>query len=233
MSTSTEQSLRDRVVTAVAAERARLDEMRTDASRMRYPRWQTESAFGDESRLKVTGPGFVIYDEGGHDQDDADHIAAWDPRRVSDVVTLAEALLQEHRPYEYQGAPGTCRGWGCRQPMPCPVILMLADIWLPQDDPDHAEPLALLAGLSSARLTELDAVIFLAGSDPAVRQLTLSPAREGVLHGAATGLPPAAAVTSIEIRDHDDPDRLLFSTDFVQPGRVRDDGSLTIEFSLS
>lgn len=70
---------------------------------------------GRRCRIEGTGtPGITIYDEGGRDEDQADHIARHDPARVLAEVAAKRAILSLHDP----GNTTSDRGWcvGCLEP---------------------------------------------------------------------------------------------------------------------
>ena len=47
----------------------------------------------------VEGVGIKIYDEGGHDLDQARHIAGWDPRRVLAECAAKRAIIEGWEPW--------------------------------------------------------------------------------------------------------------------------------------
>jgi len=91
----------------------------------------------------VEGIGFEIYDEGGHGDEEAAHIARHDPARVLREVEAKRAILAEHERVgetcetcsdTYHGFD--CEGW--EEPYPCPTLRALAAVYA--DHPDyHAE----------------------------------------------------------------------------------------------
>ena len=76
----------------------------------------------------VMGDGICIYDEGGHDQAQAAHIALHDPARTLRDVEAWRAILARHTPVRSSGRTmcatclGSCTFW------PCPDLRDLAAI---------------------------------------------------------------------------------------------------------
>lgn len=73
--------------------------------------------------------GITIYDEGGHTEEQATHIALNDPKRVLRRVARDRKLLEEHKPRDVESIPYTecvtCHGsyvsW------PCATVVLLAE----------------------------------------------------------------------------------------------------------
>lgn len=64
---------------------------------------------------RVEGDNIVIYDEGGHDEDQARHIARHDPVRVLRDVEAKRAILAEHEHVPaVQQSDAHRYGFGCR-----------------------------------------------------------------------------------------------------------------------
>lgn len=64
-------------------------------------KWRVDHGYGkpcpDECGCcRVEGAEITIYDEGGHDEHQAAHIAAWDPKRVLALIARDRALLAAH-----------------------------------------------------------------------------------------------------------------------------------------
>lgn len=88
--------------------------------------WTTESAWPDEGGRRVEGAGITIYDEGGHDEHQAAHIALHDPARVLRQVATHRAILGRHQPLDVVADPGGYRPF----PVEC--------AWCTEGyDPDH------------------------------------------------------------------------------------------------
>lgn len=69
-------------------------------------RWHT-GEFGDQSR--IDGIGITIYDEGGHDEDQARHIAHNDPAHVLRQVAAHRRILEIHSgSHECTSAEDSC-----------------------------------------------------------------------------------------------------------------------------
>lgn len=63
--------------------------------------WHVDCGCGDVHAdncyaCRVEGDNITIYDEGGHDEDQARHIARWDPVRVLAEVEAKRAILADH-----------------------------------------------------------------------------------------------------------------------------------------
>lgn len=94
---------------------------------------------------RVEGRGITIYDEGGHDVDQARHIARHDPARVRAECEAKRQIVGEH-PLHDAGLPNVPAMWCCATcgsddgagglvgEWPCPTLRALA---LPYDD--HAD----------------------------------------------------------------------------------------------
>ena len=82
--------------------------------------WRRGTLAMDDRR--VEGIGITLYDEGGHDEDQAAFIAEHDPARVLREVEAKRRIIEEH-PYAGAGKCETCdldRDW------PCPTLRLLA-----------------------------------------------------------------------------------------------------------
>lgn len=64
-------------------------------------KWRVEHGYGKSCPdgcgcRRIEGVEITIYDEGGHDEHQAAHIAAWDPARILALITRDRALLADH-----------------------------------------------------------------------------------------------------------------------------------------
>lgn len=86
---------------------------------------------------RIDGDGITIYDEGGHTKEQADHIAANDPRDTIARCEAELAILDEHHPEDadYRDGDGiertsreciTCEPPGTPDNYPCPTVRLLA-----------------------------------------------------------------------------------------------------------
>jgi Family of unknown function (DUF6221) len=86
---------------------------------------------------RVVGDNIRIYPEGGHDADQARHIAYWDPARVLAEVAAKRRILARHSRYDFPPDPDDGPGafsWtpsceGCHQPWPCRELLDLVSAY--------------------------------------------------------------------------------------------------------
>jgi hypothetical protein len=60
--------------------------------------WTTAEDWGG-GNCRVHGKGIIIYDEGGHDEEQAAHIARWDPARVLAECAAKRAVISNVGPY--------------------------------------------------------------------------------------------------------------------------------------
>jgi hypothetical protein len=98
-----EPPIRERIRALLDAEKAELDALVTvrvlwadQDERPAIPRWRVEAQWGENRRVEGTD-GMLIYDEGGHDEHDAAHIARHDPLRGVHEIQLYRVILREHR----------------------------------------------------------------------------------------------------------------------------------------
>ncbi len=93
-----------------------------------------------------------IYDEGGHDSNDAEHIVAWQPKRVLALVARDRLILGAHARVEDDDLSrmlDRLRGGWCAHcipddepgetllmPWPCETVQIVAAFWLPEEDVD-------------------------------------------------------------------------------------------------
>lgn len=97
----------DRADELLAGWRARLDEDEAAAGEPRQ--WKVL-----DDGLTIEGDGgLCIYNEGGHDERDAAHIARYDPARALREIPGKRLVLDEHLPIEsmYGLACGRCVSW--------------------------------------------------------------------------------------------------------------------------
>jgi hypothetical protein len=109
--TRAEPTVRERIRALLAAEKQELDLLIADSvlrpeqdqsDRPAVPRWRAANIFGtgdgEHERRVVEGTdGLHIYDEGGHSEHDAAHIARHDPLRGMHEIQLYRVILDEHR----------------------------------------------------------------------------------------------------------------------------------------
>jgi hypothetical protein len=103
----------------------------------------TAETLGEDGRWTasyryVEGRNMTIYDEGGHSEEQAQHIARWDPARVLAECEAKRRIVELHSDHLHrQGDCETCDGGGRYLVGDCPTIRALA---LPYaDHPDYQE----------------------------------------------------------------------------------------------
>lgn len=73
----------------------------------------------------ISGPGFMIYNEGGHDEKQSDHIATYDPARVLREVKAKRRIMARHARDPQWASLATmrdaCMGCGVEGPNEWPV----------------------------------------------------------------------------------------------------------------
>ena len=125
---------------------ARLDEDEATARAAGDGRWRVDHWLDPRSSCptgcscrRVEGLDFTVFDEGGHDEAQAEHMARHDPARVLREVEARHRTLIRHR-RDPQGACIGC-GWSGDLDEPrtdaaeeCPELLDMASVWS-----DHAE----------------------------------------------------------------------------------------------
>jgi hypothetical protein len=74
-------------------------------------RWGVEDDYG--MKMKVRGRGILIYDEGGHTEGQAAHIAAWDPARALAECAAKLAILKHCERLEERC--GDMNAWNVRE----------------------------------------------------------------------------------------------------------------------
>ncbi|UXM92517.1 DUF6221 family protein [Paenarthrobacter sp. JL.01a] len=95
----------------------------------------------DEDECRVEGDSIVIYDEGGHDPNQAEHIARHDPARVLAECAAKRAIIELHR--RLFAAPHSicnrCTDYttGDADDYPCDTLCALATIY--KDHPDYQQ----------------------------------------------------------------------------------------------
>lgn len=94
---------------------------------------------------EITGSGMTIYDEGGHDDAQATHIARHDPARVLREVAAKRAILAEHKMHRttdyHNSTIWYCAGcnWINEEDdtLRCDTTLHLASVY--SDHPDYRQ----------------------------------------------------------------------------------------------
>ncbi|MFW0772474.1 DUF6221 family protein [Paenarthrobacter nitroguajacolicus] len=112
----------------------------SEAARGSNGKWRRgrEGWAPDDDECRVEGDAIAIYDEGGHDADQAEHIATHDPARVLAECAAKRAIIKRHE-YECMGADDAA-GKGCAldyEAWPCSTVRHLAVIY--SDHPDYQQ----------------------------------------------------------------------------------------------
>lgn len=130
---------------------ARLDEEEADARAATAGPWRTGDHPSDAPVVYADG-GVLIYDEGGHSEADAAHIARQDPAATLTRVVALRALAGEHEPIKVgsyfneatqrlEGDGQVCelcsnrdREYGWEGQWPCTQLRHVAAIWASHPD---------------------------------------------------------------------------------------------------
>ena len=109
----------DPLAEALAFMRERLDEEAAAAIAAGGDAWQHHEHPSDTGLIRDAAGGVVVYDEGEPSEEQAEHIARWDPARVLADVAAKRAIVDMHETcgtgsgYCDDGGHGYSDGLGC------------------------------------------------------------------------------------------------------------------------
>jgi hypothetical protein len=209
-------SLREQIGIALSREEELLEQIRErvrnygdPGANPNPPQWRTSAppARGQHPDPEVRGSdGMIIYNEGGHDELDAQWIARHDPARGEQELALYRVILQGHqispRLEKFSPLTGTYRGYcACGKFDDCPELTALWEVLQERQESVAAvsSRISLPAGILPATITTW--LVLDDGTETEVPWMTWTKARSGSSLFTLGPAPRDLRVSTVLIKD--------------------------------